>query len=106
MAIPMKVHAIDKNSGWLCYTKRLGGLDSLRITVSRITSYSPLQLGHGPGSSGRLVPKRVEALRKVFAVGVAAGTEHTAVVARSGVVSVMSEMSERKQNIVVPRAYP
>lgn len=77
-------HAIKMTNRWLCYTKRIGEL----VTVSRITCYS--QLGHGPGSSGRLVPKRVEALRKVFAVGVAAGTEHTAVVARSGVVSIVS----------------
>lgn len=45
------------------------------------------QLGHGSGSNGRLAPKRVESLRKVTVVGVAAGSEHTAVVTRSGNVS-------------------
>lgn len=43
------------------------------------------QLGHGSsGSNARLVPKRVESLRKFTVVGVAAGTEHTAVVTLSG----------------------
>ncbi|CAN0157561.1 unnamed protein product, partial [Hapterophycus canaliculatus] len=46
------------------------------------------QLGHGSaGSSGRLAPKRVEGLRKVTVTAVAVGTEHTAVVTRSGNVS-------------------
>ncbi|CAM9456319.1 unnamed protein product [Ectocarpus sp. 6 AP-2014] len=43
------------------------------------------QLGHGSaGSSGRFAPKRVEGLRKVTVVAVAAGTEHTAVATSSG----------------------
>lgn len=41
----------------------------------------------------------MEALRKVFAVGVAAGTEHTAVVTRSGVVSIVSELSVANTNV-------
>lgn len=46
------------------------------------------QLGHGSaGSSGRFAPKRVEGLRKVTVVAVAAGTEHTAVATSSGHVS-------------------
>lgn len=46
------------------------------------------QLGHGSaGSSGKLAPKRVEGLRKATVTGVAAGSEHTAVVTRSGNVS-------------------
>lgn len=57
------------------------------------------QLGHGStGSSGRLAPKRVEGLRKVTVTAVAAGTEHTAVVTRSGSVSPCSADSERKRN--------
>ncbi|CAM9257349.1 unnamed protein product [Scytosiphon promiscuus] len=49
------------------------------------------QLGHGSaGSSGRLAPKRVEGLRKVTVTAVAAGTEHTAIVTRSGSVSAFS----------------
>eukprot|EP00752_Nemacystus_decipiens_P013486 g11945.t1 len=43
------------------------------------------QLGHGSsGSNARLVPKRVESLKKFTVVGVAAGTEHTAIVTLSG----------------------
>eukprot|EP00903_Cladosiphon_okamuranus_P017449 g16073.t1 len=43
------------------------------------------QLGQGSsGSNARLVPKRVESLRKFTVVGVAAGIEHTAVVTLSG----------------------
>ncbi|CAM9667167.1 unnamed protein product, partial [Sphacelaria rigidula] len=44
------------------------------------------RLGHGSGSSGRLVPKRVELLRKVRVVGTATGTEHTAAVTSAGEV--------------------
>lgn len=51
------------------------------------------QLGHGSGSRGRQTPKRVESLRKMVVVGIATGTEHTAVVSSAGTVSLLSIVS-------------
>ena len=58
----------------------------MRIVPTCLNTRTPLvcQLGHGSGSNGRHAPKRVESLKKFTVVGVATGTEHTAVVTRSG----------------------